>query len=95
MRHLHRDLDLLKRRILGMGTMVESLTNIAIAAFEERRADLAEEAMALPIQPQETFGFSTHAYALWLQSSAHGEMGRLDEDRRGRPREGLNGQLYA
>lgn len=46
MRHLHRDLDLLKRRILGMGTMVETLTNIAIAAFEERRADLAEEAMA-------------------------------------------------
>jgi len=46
MRHLHRDLDLLKRRILGMGTMVETLTNIAIAAFEERRPELAEEAMA-------------------------------------------------
>jgi len=46
MRHLHRDLDLLKRRILGMGTMVETVTNIAIAAFEERRPELAEEAMA-------------------------------------------------
>lgn len=46
MRHLHRDLDLLKRRILGMGTMVETLTNTAITAFEERREDLAKEAMA-------------------------------------------------
>jgi phosphate transport system protein len=46
MRHLHRDLDLLKRRILGMGTMVETLTNTAITSFEERRPEMAKEAMA-------------------------------------------------
>jgi len=40
-KHLHRDLELLKREILGMGRLVEEATNRAIEALEERDPDLA------------------------------------------------------
>ena len=42
-KHLQRDLDLLKREILIMGSMVEEATNKAISALTERREDLALE----------------------------------------------------
>jgi phosphate transport system protein len=41
-KHLQRDLDLLKKEILTMGSMVEDATNKAINAFTQRRKDLAE-----------------------------------------------------
>jgi phosphate transport system protein len=40
-RHLHRDLDQLKRSVLGMGSMVEEATNQAIIALIDRREDIA------------------------------------------------------
>jgi phosphate transport system protein len=39
-------MDRLKRQILGMGTMVETMTNNAISALIDRRPDLAEEVSA-------------------------------------------------
>jgi phosphate transport system protein len=41
-KHLQRDLDLLKKEILTMGSMVEDAANKAINAFTQRRKDLAE-----------------------------------------------------
>lgn len=46
MRHLHRDLDRLKRQVLSMGAMVETAGDAAITALLERRAGLAEEVIA-------------------------------------------------
>ncbi|MFT5139733.1 MAG: phosphate transport system protein [Lysobacterales bacterium] len=40
--HLQRDLDLLKKEILELGSMVERATNNAILALNERRPELAE-----------------------------------------------------
>ena len=45
-KHLQRDLDRLKKEILGMGAMVEQATNKAITALVERRPELAQEVMA-------------------------------------------------
>jgi phosphate transport system protein len=42
-RHFHRDLDLLRKRVLAIGGMVEAATEKAIAALLERRLDLAEQ----------------------------------------------------
>lgn len=41
-KHLHRDLERLKRDILQLGALVEEATVMAIAAFAQRRADLAQ-----------------------------------------------------
>ena len=43
--HLSRDMDLLKRRILSMGALVEAATDKAITALLERRPILAEEVL--------------------------------------------------
>ncbi|MEO6708804.1 MAG: phosphate signaling complex protein PhoU [Planctomycetota bacterium] len=45
-KHLQHDLDLLKRDILTMGSMVEEATNKAMAALIQRRPELAEEVIA-------------------------------------------------
>jgi len=45
-KHLERDLDRLKKKILTMGAMVESAANKAINALVERRLQWAEEVMA-------------------------------------------------
>jgi phosphate transport system protein len=45
-RHLQRDLEHVKKAILGMGAMVEEATNRAITALIDRRAELAEEVKA-------------------------------------------------
>ena len=42
-KHLQRDLDILRREILTMGTMVEEAINKAINAFVQRREELAIE----------------------------------------------------
>jgi phosphate transport system protein len=42
-KHLHRDLDLLKKEILEMGSLVEKATRKAIEALEQRDAELAGE----------------------------------------------------
>ncbi|HUU46167.1 MAG TPA: phosphate signaling complex protein PhoU [Acidobacteriota bacterium] len=42
-RHLHRDLDGLKKELLAMGTLVEEATSKAILALVNRRPELAEE----------------------------------------------------
>jgi phosphate transport system protein len=42
-KHLHRDLDLLKKEILEMGSLVEEATRRAIEALEKRDADLAHD----------------------------------------------------
>jgi len=44
-KHLQRDLEGLKKEILGAGALVEEATNKAITALTERRTDLAEEVM--------------------------------------------------
>ncbi len=44
-KHLHRDLETLKRDILTMGSMVEEALNCAIVALIDRRDDLAEQVM--------------------------------------------------
>jgi phosphate transport system protein len=46
MRHLHRDLERLKRRILSMGSLVESAIDTALTALVERRPSLAEEVVS-------------------------------------------------
>ena len=40
-KHLHRDLELLKREILGMGRLVEEAASQAIEALEQRDRELA------------------------------------------------------
>ncbi len=45
-KHLERDLDNLKQRLLEVGSMVEEATNKAIAALMSLRADLAAEVIA-------------------------------------------------
>ncbi len=45
-KHLERDLNQLKKKILTMGAMVESAANKAINALVERRLQWAEEVMA-------------------------------------------------
>ena len=42
-KHLQRDLDILKKEVLTMGSMVEDATNKAINAFVQGRHDLAED----------------------------------------------------
>ncbi|MGH2571307.1 MAG: phosphate signaling complex protein PhoU [bacterium] len=42
-KHLHRDLDLLKKEILEMGSLVEKATRKSIEALEQRDAELARE----------------------------------------------------
>jgi phosphate transport system protein len=42
-KHLHHDLELLERRILMLGSLVEQATNKAILALVARRPQLAEE----------------------------------------------------
>jgi len=42
-KHLQRDLDSLKKRLLEVGSLVEESTNKAIVALTELRRDLAEE----------------------------------------------------
>lgn len=44
-KHLQRDLDILKKEVLTMGSMVEDATNKAINAFVQGRHDLAEEVL--------------------------------------------------
>lgn len=44
-KHLQRDLDAVKKRLLSMGAMVENATNMAIAALVDRRPELAYEVM--------------------------------------------------
>jgi phosphate transport system protein len=48
-KHLHRDLDRLKRQILAIGAMVETATDKAITALLERRPVLAEEVMVADV----------------------------------------------
>jgi phosphate transport system protein len=43
MKHLQRDLELLKKELLTIGSMVEEAVNKAVLALVERRSDLAEE----------------------------------------------------
>ncbi len=45
-KHLLRDLENVKKKILGMGAMVEEATNKAITALVDRRPELAQEVMA-------------------------------------------------
>jgi phosphate transport system protein len=44
--HFRRDLEHLKREILAMGALVETATNRAVAALEDRRVKLAAEVEA-------------------------------------------------
>jgi len=44
-KHLQRDLDSLKRKLLTMGSMVEESTNMTITALVDRRADISFEVM--------------------------------------------------
>ena len=44
-KHLQRDLDSLKKKLLTMGDLVEDATNKAIAALGQRRPELAEEVL--------------------------------------------------
>lgn len=44
-KHLQRDLDSLKKKLLSMGAMVENATNMSIAALVDRRSELAYEVM--------------------------------------------------
>jgi len=44
-KHLHRDLEQLKKATLTLGAMVESATHKAILALTDRRLELAEEVM--------------------------------------------------
>jgi len=41
--HLHRDLEALNQRLLGVGALVETATNKALRALIDRRPSLAEE----------------------------------------------------
>ncbi len=45
-KHLQRDLDQLKKRVLEVGSLVEGATNNAIVALTELRKDLAENVIA-------------------------------------------------
>lgn len=45
-KHLQRDLDTLKKRLLEVGSLVEESTNKAIVALTKLRRDLAEEVIA-------------------------------------------------
>jgi len=45
-KHLQRDLERVKKEILGMGALVETATNKAITALIDRRPELAEALMA-------------------------------------------------
>ena len=45
-KHLQRDLDLLRKSLLDIGTKVEEAANNAIRALSDRRADLAESVVA-------------------------------------------------
>lgn len=45
-KHLLRDLEHVKKEILGVGALVEEATNKAITAFLDRRPELAEEVIA-------------------------------------------------
>ena len=49
-KHLHRDLELLKKLTLGVGSMVESATDRAILALVDHRSDLADEVKNLNIR---------------------------------------------
>lgn len=44
--HLHRDLDLLAKEVLSVGSLVEEAANHAIEALIHRRAELAESVLA-------------------------------------------------
>ena len=46
MKHLTRDMDKIKRRILSMGALVEDATDRSLKALLMRRSDLAAEVIA-------------------------------------------------